>query len=250
MSQEGWPTGFRVMVTGHRDVRGQRADVVRGTLERILTKMKERNPEGVVAISGMAIGTDIEFAEVALELGCPLVAAIPTENQQEPWPREARDRYQQALDRANMTVGVWLDPLYATTHIGARFHARNRWMIDHSTEGAAIAVWDGRQAGGTWAAVKEILRRGRKVLVIDPRTGDLRIEKPSESLRDQAKGTSFGTPYGVAIKKRLTAEGVEVEEGSALDLFADVYAHELASIGEAMNQAMMTTLLDTSDDPE
>lgn len=237
------------MVTGHRDVRGQRAEVVRHALERILSKLKERNPDGLVAISGMAVGTDIEFAEVALGLGCRLVAAIPTDTQEEPWPQEAKARYWRALHRANMTVSVWREPGYVTNEIGSRFHARNRWMIDHTTDGTAIAVWDGRQAGGTWAAVKEILRRGRKVLVIDPRTGDLRIEKPSESLRDQAKGTSFGTPYGVAkdaIKKRLTAEGVEVEEGSALDLFADVYARQLEAIGEAMNQAMLTPLLDTS----
>lgn len=241
------------MVTGHRDVRGQRAEVVRQALERILSKLKERNPNGLVAISGMAVGTDIEFAEAALGLGCRLVAAIPTDTQEEPWPQEAKARYWRALLRASMTVSVWREPGYATTEIGSRFHARNRWMIDHTTDGAAIAVWDGRQAGGTWAAVKEILRRGRKVLVIDPRTGDLRIEKPSERLRDQAKGTSFGMPYGGAkdaLTKRFTEEGVAVEAGSALDLFADVCAQELEGIAKAMHQAMLSTSLDTSDPSE
>jgi hypothetical protein len=201
----------------------------------------------------MAVGTDIEFAEVALELRCPLVAAIPTDTQEEPWPQEAKARYWKTLLLSSMAVSVWREPGYETTEIGSRFHARNRWMIDHTTDGTALAVWDGRQAGGTWAAVKEILRRGRKVLVIDPRTGELRVEKPSETLRDQAKGTSFGTPYGVAkeaLKNRFTEEGVEVAEGSALDVFADVYAKQLETIGEAMNQAMKNMSLDTSGDPE
>ena len=64
---------------------------------------------------------------------------------------------------------VWKDPLYLRATVNARLHARNLWLIDHSD--LIIAVWDGRETGGTWAAVKEALRRHRKVLVVNPTTG-------------------------------------------------------------------------------
>lgn len=160
--------GYRVMVTGHRDVRGDRAIAVRESLRQVLTGLRARR-ETLVALSGMAIGADIEFAEVALDLGIPLVAAIPLEGQDSVWPEHARRRYHNVLVRAVCIVEVWKDPLYLRATVNARLHARNLWLIDHSD--LIIAVWDGRETGGTWAAVKEALRRHRKVLVVNPTTG-------------------------------------------------------------------------------
>lgn len=171
-----WPSGFRVMVTGHRDIRGERADKLRALLLHLLGKMQERHPEGLVAVSGMAVGTDIEFADAALNLGIPLVAAIPTESQDRLWPPFAQERYQQALSRATMTVHVWEEPGYIAHEIGTQFHMRNKWMIDNTPVGTAFGVWDGRKSGGTWAAIREIFRRGRKVLIIDPRTMDMQVQ--------------------------------------------------------------------------
>ena len=245
-----WPEGYRVMVTGHRDVRGERAVVVRQALERVLTKLKERHPDGLVAVCGMAVGADTEFGEVSVQLGCPLVAAIPTDTQSDPWPIPARVRYQVLLNQAVFQVNVWEEPGYETIAIGSRFHARNRWMIDHTMGGAAIAVWDGRQAGGTWAAVREILRHGRKVLVIDPRSGQMRVEHPK--LRPEAKTSTFGMPYGVkeGIIKNFEDAGVHVPQGGVLDLFASAHQDLADMLDSARYKILSGLTLDTSEDKE
>lgn len=199
-----FPPGYRVMVTGHRSVRGERAELVRGVLRGVLERLQVRHTEGIVAVCGMAVGADAEFAEAALSLGVPLVAAVPVETQSDPWPLEARWRYDRFIAQACLVVEVWKDPDYRAQTIGSQMFARDRWMIDNSD--LTVAVWDGRVSGGTWHTVREAFRRGRKVLVVNPSTGALRVDTPKAGVRRQAKAASFGTPY----------------EGSLLDMFGDL----------------------------
>lgn len=192
--------GCRVVVTGHRDIRGERASLVGEVLLRVLDGLKRRHPEGIVAISGMAVGADIEFAEAALTLGIPLVAALPVETQAHPWPQEAQARYWRAVARANLVVSVWKEHGYSASSIGAQMFARDRWMLDHSDEPGSIliAVWDGREAGGTWATLKEARKRGRRILILDPRSGKLTVDT-SVRLREHAKPSGFGVVYPIEV---------------------------------------------------
>lgn len=188
------------MVTGHRSIRGERADLVRGVITKVLAGLQRRHPEGLVAISGMAVGADIEFAEAALYLGIPLVAALPTENQSSPWPPDAVARYQRALLRASCVVSVWREPGYAATSIGSQMFARDRWMVDHTDRPGDIllACWDGRESGGTFATLKEARKRGRRILILDPRTGSLSVDAPMK-MREHAKGAGFGVAYPIEV---------------------------------------------------
>lgn len=232
-----FPDGFRVMVTGHRSVRGERAAMVRGVLRDILDRVRLRHPEGVVAVCGMAVGADAEFAEAAIEIGVPLVAAVPVETQADPWPPEAQHRYARLLNRACHVVEVWKDPAYAAVNIGAQMMARNRWMLDHSD--MIVAVWNGQKSGGTYNAVREAHRRGRKVMVVDPSTGAVRAEAPPEP-RSDAKTAGFGKEYGVdpagsvlGLFASLVHDSVEVEVGDAdvlRDLVVRPYAAMMAEI--------------------
>jgi uncharacterized phage-like protein YoqJ len=170
------------MVTGHRSIRDAQARLVREALVKVLAALRARHPEGLVAVSGMAVGADAEFCEACIYLGIPFVAALPVEDQDSVWPRHARERYADQLRRAALVVRVWEEgAAYEATSYGSKMHARNRWMLDQVCEGdgVVLAVWDGRKAGGTWAAVDGALRRGRKVLVLDPRTCGLRVERPA-----------------------------------------------------------------------
>lgn len=173
-----FPTGHRVMVTGHRTIRGEQARMVRVGLSTLLERIQARQPSGLVAISGMAVGTDMEFAEAAVYLGIPLVAAIPCETQSSLWPKAVRDRYDRLIDSASHVVAVWKNPSYHAATIGAKLFARNRWMLDHSD--SILGVWDGRMKGGTYHTIQEALRRERKVLIIDPSTGVFRVEAPAK----------------------------------------------------------------------
>lgn len=167
------------MVTGHRDIRGDSVGPVRKALSTVLTSLRDRHPDGLVGVSGMAVGADAEFVEACIYVGIPFVAAVPVKDQDSMWPYHAQERYANQLSRASLVVNVWEDPRYQETSYGAKMHARNRWMLDHVAcgDGIVLAVWDGRRTGGTWSAVSTALMRGRKVLVLDPRTCQFRVEK-------------------------------------------------------------------------
>lgn len=177
---DGWPAGCRVMVTGHRDIRGEPALLVRKALLNVLASIRERHPEGIVGVSGMAVGADAEFTHACIHLDIPFVAAIPVAGQESVWPWHARERYADQLKWAALVVNVWEDPNYEASSYGAKMHARNRWMLDRvaTGDGVVLAVWDGRKTGGTWAAVDGALKRGRKVLVLDPASCEFRLESP------------------------------------------------------------------------
>lgn len=112
-------------------------------------------------ISGMALGVDTVFAVAALELGVPLVAAIPFQGQEAQWPAASKARYQRLLARAAIVHAV-SPPGY---HV-SKMHVRNQWMVDTCTH--ALAVWDG-SSGGTGACVRAIRVAEKPLRVFDPR---------------------------------------------------------------------------------
>ena len=162
-------TPLKVMVTGHRNLPNQEGveGVLRLILERIL--VRESAP---IAISGMAMGADLIFAEVALSLDIPLWAAIPLENQSEDWPFSWQKRWEKVLRRASRKISVWEEPNYQGFSQRERLLNRNLWMLDNSE--VIVAVWDGRLRGGTFHTIAEAGRRGRRFLHLNPKTLILR----------------------------------------------------------------------------
>lgn len=156
----------RITVTGHRTLKDPAAVSV--LLSGLLSEIQRREPD-VVATSGMALGADLLFAEEALKLKIPLTCALPHQDQVSRWPPRYVDRWRDCVRQAHRVVRVWEDPAYeARTFVQALFE-RNRWMLDQLTRrDVLVAVWDGRESGGTWSMVKDARARGLKVLVVDP----------------------------------------------------------------------------------
>ncbi|MBR0876925.1 DUF1273 family protein [Bradyrhizobium liaoningense] len=103
-------------------------------------------------VSGMALGWDQAFAEAAIQLGIPFVAAVPFEGQDAAWPAPSRAHYGVLLSRAARVVIVsegGYSPL--------AMHRRNEWMVDYSHR--VCALWDGSN-GGTASC----LRYARKMM--------------------------------------------------------------------------------------
>ena len=106
-------------------------------------------------ICGMALGSDLYFAEAVLALkeareGVSLEAAIPYPGQAERWPRDQQARYQWILERCDYETVV-------QDHYSAGcMSRRNRYMVDHSA--LVIAVYSG-EPGGTRQTLEYALRQ-------------------------------------------------------------------------------------------
>ena len=117
------------------------------------------NPRAV--ISGMALGWDTAWALAALDLGIPLIAAVPFDGQERRWPNEARRQYQSILSRASRVRVVSPGP-YASW----KFERRDHWMVDHADW--IVALWNG-SASGTARCVAYARQTGKPLDNIWPR---------------------------------------------------------------------------------
>jgi uncharacterized phage-like protein YoqJ len=121
--------------------------------------LRGRKPRG--AISGMALGWDMAWAEAALELGIPLCAAVPFDGQERQWPESSRARHAAILRAAAKIVVVspgGYDP--------RKMQRRNEWMVDKAQ--LVVALWDGT-AGGTGNCIAYAQRAGKPIENLWPR---------------------------------------------------------------------------------
>ncbi len=131
-------------VTGHRDIPQDMKDYVESELRR---EVLEAVKDGYVHfISGFAAGVDLMFAKIVAELKndhlITLEAAIPYRNRM-----NTRDADFQRLIKCCDIVKV-----HSESYNSGCFMVRNRYMVDLSER--LIAVYDGRERGGTAATLK------------------------------------------------------------------------------------------------
>lgn len=114
-------------------------------------------------ISGMALGVDLDFAEIVLNLReqfhVTLECAIPCPNQTLNWSGEDKLRYENILKRADKSYLV--SPRYTPDCM----LKRNRYMVDKSE--LIIAVFNGIQKGGTWYTLDYANKENKKIELIN-----------------------------------------------------------------------------------
>ena len=118
-----------------------------------------------IFITGMAIGADQLFANAVIRLldsgvMCRLIAAVPFEGQDKIWPPRGKEIYRSILKRCEVTYVS--TPGYAAW----KMQKRNKWMVDRATN--VLAIWDGKQVGGTYNAIQEAKRCGKKITIVSP----------------------------------------------------------------------------------
>lgn len=123
-------------------------------------------------ITGMALGVDQWAAEVCIRLGYPFVAFIPCTGQESRWSPPQQRRYTHLLNQAADVHYVHAGPYY-----DGCMTKRNEAMVmqlapcdllwpnpnDH-----VLAIWTGKQTGGTAHCVRYARSKNRHVVVIDP----------------------------------------------------------------------------------
>lgn len=169
---------MKVMITGHRpnklgndyDLKSDLTYKIRAKIIEILfnlgidgevsngiTKIEE-------GIGGMALGIDMLFTTICLELGIPFTAYVPCRNQDKMWPQKSKDHYKFLLEQADKIVLV-NDCEYNQFVM----QSRNKAMVDAIGEdGVVIAVWDGTP-GGTANCVSYAKSKNKTIIQINPK---------------------------------------------------------------------------------
>jgi ribA/ribD-fused uncharacterized protein len=166
----------QVAATGHRPhkiPKGLR-DWVQHELARVAVKLAtEHGTE--VALSGLAMGSDLWWAHAARDAGLRVWGYSPYPEQDQRWPQIWRNTRSEVMRTAERVQ-----------HLGDRYDIallgqRNRWLIRDSQ--ALVAVVDStRTSGGTIAAVRHAATR-IPIIRIDLHTQDVRLVRPRSATR-------------------------------------------------------------------
>ena len=154
-----------VAITGHRPNKlGNDYDLTSPLLLSIKDEIREivLTNNTKFMMSGMALGIDTLFAELALELKIPLIAAIPCTSQPNKWPRKSQERYFNIVSKAYNVINVSGNHDYKASYMDLR----NRYMVDHCT--FLIAVWNEDKSGGTYNCVQYAESVKRDIKYINP----------------------------------------------------------------------------------
>ena len=120
-------------------------------------------------LSGMAEGVDTWAAEIVLALrknnpALKLHCILPCREQADKWSDSARERYKDILEQADSIVYV------NRVHKKNCMLARNRFLVDHVD--LLVAVFNGKQRGGTAATVRYARKQGKGMLTLNPVIND------------------------------------------------------------------------------
>ena len=151
-------------VTGHRPNRlNNEYDGIGPCSDYIRKKLKEKiiQYDATKLISGMALGVDMIFAELAIEMGIPLCAAVPFYGQEKIWAESSKERWVKALDEAQE-----IQIVSPGGYTPWKMSVRNEWMVDNCE--VLLAVWNGDKKGGTANCVKYAKKVGRTIDIISP----------------------------------------------------------------------------------
>jgi uncharacterized phage-like protein YoqJ len=153
----------RIGLIGHRQLRDdpETESIIRQQAQQRLATWRERFAR-VEVYSPLSIGADQVLVDVALELGCSLVAVVPFADFETEFAEEDRQRYHALLQRAAAIV-----TLPEQQRSRAAFRLAGEWIVDHTDR--LLAVWNGRPArseGGTAETVAYARAQHKPVTVI------------------------------------------------------------------------------------
>lgn len=118
-------------------------------------------------ISGMALGGDQYAANVAIKLNIPVLAAIPFVGQEKAWPENSQKLYFALLKKCSEKVIV-SEGGYAAY----KMQIRNEFIVNNSNE--ILAIYTGKQSGGTFNCIQYAIKNNKKINIIDPNKYELR----------------------------------------------------------------------------
>lgn len=111
-------------------------------------------------LTGLALGADTIWAELALKHSVDYDVYIPFEGQEERWSKTDKKKYQ------DLRSGAVIEKVFGQQFSNRLYHARNDALIRDSD--LLVAVWrPSVQNGGTFSTVQKSLKRNHPTLLLD-----------------------------------------------------------------------------------
>jgi hypothetical protein len=164
-----------VGVTGHRDLQSEDTDTLRIAVRQLFEQLKHGYPNSPLKlISGLAEGADRLVAEVALDLGVALFAALPmlqSDYEQDFESPQSLEHFRHLVAKAESCFVVPQDKNLANTEPSRdlQYLALGRYIAQHSQ--IVIALWDGVSEQVLADGSKKILTGGTADVVRLCRSG-------------------------------------------------------------------------------
>jgi uncharacterized phage-like protein YoqJ len=108
-------------------------------------------------ITGMALGWDSCIAQSAIEKEIEFDAAIPFLGQELKWLGSDRKKYHRILKSAR-NIQIISEGGFTPT----KMQKRNQYIVDNCD--ILIALWDGKEYGGTWNCIRYGKEKGKKIV--------------------------------------------------------------------------------------
>lgn len=165
-----WPA---VMVTGHRpqSLAPSASRWVRKELARLAVKLRDEHTM-TTGISGMALGSDMWWADAVLKAGVRLWAHIPFPQQPNPWTEEDKAEWHRLFG-----LSAWVNR-YGDAYDVRLLHARNDGML--AAADAVVAVLDpAKTKSGTASVVAKATSLGLPIIRVNPVTRATTLKLPS-----------------------------------------------------------------------
>lgn len=169
-------------LSGRRDLQG-RDQHVELELMRIVNRL---NPS--VMISGLAVGADSLWANIAIRFGIALWAYVPFPQQAERFTDQQKAEW---LSHFNAAARV---RMFGTHFDHAYYFDRNDGMAQDSD--LLVAVWDREEKtrGGTYYSVHAARGLGKPMIHVGIATQDTSLERAADTKLDLASQCFLGDP--------------------------------------------------------
>lgn len=152
----GFPYAYKSDVEKHENYIKNLTTAIENAIERY--DIKE-------FYSGMAMGVDLDFADIVLNLrdtkysNIRLCCIIPCLDQCKKWDVENIVRYNRIIDNANSSI------IISKRYNDDCMLARNRYMVERSD--LVIAVWNGCKKGGTWYTIRYAMSLNKPITYVE-----------------------------------------------------------------------------------
>ena len=150
-----------IAITGHRPEGIPDEQWTKGAIKSTLADFTPK-----LVIQGMAAGVDLWAALAAGQLDIPFRAVRPWSGHR---PRVSDEfTYRWCLKNAAENVDASPQETYPGPWV---YHNRNKLMVDEAD--MVLAVWSGKEKGGTYECVRYALSKEKPIYVINPVTKEV-----------------------------------------------------------------------------